>query len=339
MYYLYSCISGSLEIGIIYGGILKGYPLWQVLILGLAYQIGNLVPLPCVLAKKERCLGIVVILVLWCISAGTPDEMIKWLCLIGTITILSGLIQSMRAAFSFSGEKWKKRFFRVIGFGTAFFYGMNLEICIAMVATFMMITELYRKSEIKSAKSNVLSGIQLNRTMIFHQMHYFVYAYSMIELAHSMLKHSALALLFFVISWFTYLMTEPMLRRFGHGKWLRYLMVGHLLLALSLFLASYAAVKESNWFFLIWILSGFGGGTVFCVKLVEQEKGRGISADNWVLSENLGHILGCFAACFWVATGMKTALLPAVGACFAILTVLSAVVKERLAGRYRDEHI
>lgn len=324
MYYLFSCISGSLEIGIVYGGIMKGYPLWQVLIFGLAYQIGNLVPLPYAFHQKARRISIVILTVLWWIRCASSAETVSWLCLVGIITILSGLIQSIRADLPFLGEKWKKRFFRVVGFGTAVCYALNMEVCVVIISVIMVLTELFRDNIVKQARPIVLNNICINRTMLFHQMHYFVYAYAMISLACNLASHSMFSIVFFVFSWLTYLMTEPILRHFGHGKWFWYLVTGHMMLAILLLLAALAAIQESGWLFLLWVLSGFGGGTVFCIKLVEEGKVRKDSEVNWTLSENLGHISGCLFACVWTAFGMETALLPVIGTCFAMLTIISA---------------
>lgn len=327
MYYLYSCVSGSLEIGIVYGGILQGYPLWKVLLLGLAYQIGNMVPIPCTLSKKERCLGIAVLIALWGVRYSSSNAVISYWCLVGIIIILSGLIQSVRTGFSFAGEKWKKRLFRVLGFGTALFYGIDPEICVMSTSILMVLTEFFIRKYIESEKYCALNGMHINRTMLFHQIHYFVYAYSMIGLACGLVQYNEFSVIYFVASWLTYLMTEPILKRFGHRKCLWYLTVGHVMLAALLIFTSYAAVKGSILFFLLWILSGFGGGTVFCIKPVEQERGGNISAESWTLSENLGHVLGSLTACIWVGFGMEAALLPAVGAGFAILTVFSTAAK------------
>lgn len=345
MYYLFSCISGSLEIGIIFGGIKEGFPLWKVLIFGLAYQLGNLVPIPYTMHQRERKIGVIILAVLWGIRYSSCEEDVDWMCLVGIIVILSGLIQSIRADIPFYGEKWKKRFFRVVGFGTAVFYGWNMEVSVAIVSITMVLTEISRKNIAVQEKSFVSDNKCLDRTMIFHQMHYFVYAYAMINLACNQLTHSLYSILFFVFSWLTYLMTEPLLKRFGHGKWFRYLVTGHMVLAISLFLAAVAAMHANFWLFFIWVLSGFGGGTVFCIKLVEEAKVGKSGAVNWTLSENLGHILGCLIACIWTALGMETALLLVVGASFALLTILSASVGRTmkpngdLLRRKRYEHI
>jgi hypothetical protein len=102
--------------------------------------------------------------------------------------------------------------------------------------------------------------------------------------------HGFLTALFFVLSWLTYTSAQYI---FKEKKYYTYLIAGHIFL---IFVISGIALTSSGALkIVLWILTGFGGGTVFCIKEILKKKRE---YDNHALesSENYGHVLGIFCS-------------------------------------------
>ena len=98
-------------------------------------------------------------------------------------------------------------------------------------------------------------------------------------------SHMVIGILF-VIGWITYLIVPHILR----GKrFFLYFISGHFFLSLILLglALNYNTVSAA----ILWILTGFGGGTVFCVKKINDIYSD-CNSNDIVFSENVGHILG-----------------------------------------------
>lgn len=59
MYYIYSAIAGSVEIGIICWAITHGMSPAEIIGFGVAYQLGNLVPVPYQPTRKDGIASVV----------------------------------------------------------------------------------------------------------------------------------------------------------------------------------------------------------------------------------------------------------------------------------------
>lgn len=320
MYYLFSLLSGSAEIGFLLWAISAGLsPVW-VGGIGIAYQLGNLIPIPYQPSKADQRVGMIlaggIFSVLLCMEDIRKFPII--------VCILAGLssaeIQCIRTACNSHGVRWKKRLCRVSGFLTALLYPDNFLLCLEILWIFLAYG-IYR-TEKRKRRFVVPRG---SRTMIFHQIHYFSYAYMMLYLSCNLQENFIVTILSFVISWLTYLVVEPILKRYGKGNYKKYLSIGHMWLAISLLLIPFSYRHGNVWFYILWWLSGFGGGTVFCIRYVEEEKmGTEIASDSWQWSENLGHVLGCLFLLLWVCIE-PIEWIPFLGAEFALLTIFSAL--------------
>ena len=92
--------------------------------------------------------------------------------------------------------------------------------------------------------------------------------------------------LIFIIGWITYLIVPHIMTGKAFGK---YFICGHVFLTIVLFVL--AINYDTTLSAILWILTGFGGGTVFCIKELNTKLGL-CSSNDIVFSENIGHILG-----------------------------------------------
>ena len=157
--------------------------------------------------------------------------------------------------------------------------------------------------------------------MTVHQMHYFVYCYSMLLIALFVYNSPFAASFWFVANWIPYILTEPLVKLTKTKSWLPFLVGGHILVA-GLLIGMYITVEQySLAAMILWALTGFGGGNVFCIKK-SLLKYKEYHDQVWVFSENVGHFLGVIIA---LAVYHYTKYLPIVlllGAIFAITTII-----------------
>ncbi len=320
MYYLYSALSGSVEIGMVCWAVTNGLSPTAIVALGMAYQLGNMIPVPYRPEKRDIIWGFGVCLFLIACFLWNRNcfPVIFFLT-----AFLSAILQSIRTECSGGTVRWKKRLCRVMGFASAYLYRDYLAICLIIVL--LLLAAGLKKIPDNERMFLVPRG---NRTMILHQMHYFCYAYVMMCLSYTFFGSMTLTIAFFVISWLTYLSVEPLLKKHGSVNPKRALYLGHMGLCILL-LGLFMAILHESWTFaILWCLSGLGGGTVFCIHMVEEQKQKGeITQQDWSWSENIGHVLGCLLALLWIGvTGFAEGTIVLAGM-LALITVLSACRK------------
>lgn len=320
MYYLYSALSGSVEIGMVCWAVTNGLSPAAIVALGMAYQLGNMIPVPYRPAKRDVIWGFGVCL----FSIASLRWNRNYFPAIFLLTaFLSAILQSIRTGCSGEAVRWKKRLCRVMGFASACLYRDYLVICLIIVL--MLLAVGLKKIPDNERRFLVPKG---NRTMILHQMHYFCYSYGMLYLSYVLFESMPLTIGSFVISWLTYLAVEPFLKKYGGGNRKKTLCLGHLGLCILL-LGLFVAIIYESWIFaVLWCLSGLGGGTVFCIYMVEEQKQKGeITQQDWSWSENIGHVLGCLLALLWIGvTGFVEGTIVLAGM-LALITVWSACRK------------
>ena len=90
----------------------------------------------------------------------------------------------------------------------------------------------------------------------------------------------------FVLGWITYTLVSYILKK---EKYLLYFISGHIFLMFVLFAMSqieYVSIKA-----FLWIMTGFGGGTVFCIEKILNSN-NDLKKKPLEFSENIGHVLG-----------------------------------------------
>lgn len=311
-----------------------GQSLLVVLLLGLAYQIGNglarnVGSSPKVIASLAG-LGLAV----WLLAGQTV-----WVQMVAVATA-SAALQAVRRALADDTQAPKispamKRSFRVAGFVLAAAMPAALAMGLtalttAVGAALLAFAALQRKREVAAPLGEApMNQVQsrLFSLMVIHQTHYFVYAYAVIYLAFQLASENVLvAAGAFALGWITYLSAQTLWRRlpdegvfiFGHT------FLAACLLALAMAGTSWAAV-------VLWVLTGFGGGSVYCLTAISEK--AGLSKDRVERAEDIGHVSGLVLAIALVAgVGIGANGLAFVGACLA---AAAATVLLQMRGRLR----
>ena len=282
-FYMLSLLSGFFEIAP-FVIALHGKGVMAALTVALCYQLGNLAPCPLRLSlamTRAAALCGAAFLAVYALTGLFP-----LLCI--AVALLSIALQSARSSEKSAMSKPLKRLLRVAGFGLGLF-GMPLALLISGAAAVVLVW---------MGKSNNLGSAvfvprlnAMNAVMVLHQVHYFSYCYAAIALA-AVYAGTGAALGLFLAGWVVYITAARLYRRyqlqqaffFGHS-----LLV---LLLLGMYFVPSLPLKAA-----LWVLTGLGGTTEFCIARLSRE--RGGTGDGGIFAENTGHVLGvalCMAA-------------------------------------------
>lgn len=325
-FYVTCIFSGMIEVGAVLWGIGAGYSVEGALGLAIAYQIGNI--LLFFLNKKLRrmqglfaaiaCLFAVGIIVL-------DNPLYRYISAFICFALLSTIIQTLRSAVKSKEPRWRKRCFRVTGFLiSAVMYNYGAYVLAGISVMTLILTLLCPKYEDDCWLTKLIHGqYGKNRicwAMTVHQMHYFVYCYSMLLISLLVYDSPFAASFWFVANWIPYILTEPLVKLTKTKAWLHFLVGGHILVAVLL-VGMYITVEQYSLVAMIlWALTGFGGGNVFCIKK-SLLKYKEYHDQVWVFSENVGHLLGVVFALlvYYLTKELPPVLL--VGALCAVVTI------------------
>lgn len=325
-FYVTCIFSGMIEVGAVLWGIGAGYSVEGALGLALAYQIGNIVLF--FLNRKLRQIQHVFAAIACLFAAGiiwSTDPILRYWCAFACFALLSTIIQTLRSAVKSKEPRWRKRCFRIAGFlisAVMYNYGAYALAVISVMT--LILTICCPKYEDDCWLTKLINGqYGKNRiclAMTVHQMHYFVYCYSMLIISLFVYDNPFMASFWFVANWIPYILTEPLVKLTKTKAWLHFLIGGHVLVA-GLLIGMYITIEQYSLVAMIlWMLTGFGGGNVFCIKK-SLLKHKEYHDQVWVFSENVGHFFGVVIA---LLVYHFTQLLPPVmliGAIFAISTI------------------
>lgn len=302
-----------LELGPIAALLRSNAGLMAILLAGLAYQIGNALPRPPAsigappLFLVLTCGALAMLLV----EVGDPG----WFVAVG---VFSWSLQGMRRRFgSTEGDDLpstaQKRTARVVGFVLA--TALPAKFWIPAVWLTSIAPLVWRASAaVRSPTGRTKWKVHpLEVIMILHQSHYFSYCYALpLLFDQSALGGTPFVGTWFACGWVSYLLAEAIWQRFSP---MRTFLVGHVCLAVLL--VAMAIFAHFPWFLVVlWILSGLGGGTVYCLTILHRAEGR--PHRRLEVTEDVGHLLGVL-----VSVGAVTFLtwnvdeLPALGAVWA----------------------
>lgn len=312
-------VASLLELGPIAALLYQGHDLAAVLLAGLAYQVGNALPRP---LQRPLALGAIALAAALLLYAATPASA-PWLA---AIAALSWTLQTVRrnvAANGASAPTAHKRIARVIGFILATLAPMALWLALTLAGLALALTCM--GNEVAKAEGGAKAWTPLEWTMMAHQTHYFSYAYAIpVLVADPQLGGTGAAGFWFACGWVSYLSAEALWRRFPPRT---VFITGHLCLAAILALltlASSAPILSVTF----WILSGFGGGTVYC--LTELHKRNGGAPERMERAEDVGHLFGVTLALGAVVAFHFTASdLPAIGAVCALIAAVLLITLHR----------
>lgn len=194
-------------------------------------------------------------------------------------------IQMARAAQKNNCPVWLKRSFRIGGFVLspvmALWPAATLSVCLLVSACVL----LARSAVDRGAPR----GAAVVPVMVFHQMHYFVYTYIMPVWFFALSGSLIWSGLMFGLTWVIYLLPQTVAERVGSVEPRKMFLVCHAFLALVMGTLCVASVLNSAPLICTaWLLSGLGGGSVFCIKELSPDCQR----TDLTLSENIGHVAG-----------------------------------------------
>jgi len=335
MFSFLSFISGLCEIGMVIWGM-KFFGITGALIGAICYQIGNLIPNPIGLSKRMCWL-------LLCISAvfGLAG-LFQPVFLYPAVTLFTLVLQNERAYLKNktrdTGSKVLKRLTRIFGFACGCVFGTNVFLlCLTIVFIHMISKKECGKTIFCIPHFNKLDGI-----LILHEVHYFVYCYSILILIYNLniggnpiAGYSSFA---FALSWIPYAMVPniykkpKILSKLGYKKTF---LIGHSILAIilvSMFCIFKVELNSEVFPFvslIIWFLTGIGGTTEFCIEEIDKQSGTYIK-NNHNSAENIGHFLGVILSIIlWIIVrDLSISILVAGVFAFAALILMGVFVKE-----------
>lgn len=277
---LLSLISGIVEIGLIIMGIKLQFGIVNIILIGLSYQIGNLVPNP-IQINKSKCILISLL------GSGalvgylyTKEKLLLFI----SCSFLAMAIQGLRSIEKGKVATATKRTFRIIGFLFSFILTSKILLVISIA---VLVISIFTKDAGKQCKIILPKMKFINLIMIVHQLHYFSYCYFIILVLYGILQKKNMFIIgvLFSLGWLTYSYIPNIIKGVKYEK---YLIIGHVFLAVVLVCLSKAT---GLYVAILWILTGFGGGTVYCIDKV-RERNDESDKNSMVFSENVGHILG-----------------------------------------------
>jgi len=275
-FYALSLLSGFFEIAP-FAFALQDKGILTALVVVLCYQIGNLAPCP--LKLSGRVIRAVVLIGSLLLAVYCKIGLFPFLC--AATALLSTAIQSARSSAKQGASKPIKRFLRVAGFALGLL-GAPLTLLIAGVAAVLFVW--VGKFDTGRSSITMPRFNAINYAMVLHQIHYFSYCYAAIAFTAA-LTNMAIALGFFLAGWAVYILAP---RLYNGYKLAHSFYAGHSFLVLALL--SMFFMPSMLFKAVLWILTGLGGTTEFCLARLSME--RGGSSDGGTFAENAGHILG-----------------------------------------------
>jgi len=288
-------------------------PLSAILAAGLAYQVGGaaarwLPGRPMVWAAGAAASG-------WLLVVAQTPAGAGWLA---GLVVLAWTLQAarrwyVRARPENSPSTASKRSARVVGFAAAAILPFWASLA-AIIVGVLMASALQLKAA--SEATPRLTGHPIELVMILHQTHYFTYCYGLLLILSQLAGGPTFVGLWFGIGWITYLSAE---RLWSHAPRAYALVLGHVFVAMTL--GGLATLgHEPCGAILMWTLTGFGGGTVYC--LTSLHRGTGGHPEGLDLAEDVGHVGGTVLALATASLGGLDAwALAGLGALFALATI------------------
>jgi hypothetical protein len=323
LFYTLSFLSGFFEIGPLMM-ILNDRGAAAAIMAAVCYQAGNLVPRPLYLSRGF-------VLALGILSAGffslaflLPVKTLSLVSLFIGTALISAVIQSARSGMKSGAPKMLKRGTRAAGFALGFFCSLPLAAAGAVAVAGIAACCLFRSPASSGKTRFTLPAFSLlNITMIFHQMHYFVYCYAM-YIAFRLSGSAFTAMSAFLISWAVYVLSPLLYKKAKNYR--NAFFLGHSLLAGIL--AALYFVPDLRLKIVLWTLTGVGGTTEFCIgALAGQRLDNGNEAMGF--SENCGHVLGVVVCLIIVLAGFNLYITSLLAAGFAITAILFMALSTR----------
>lgn len=317
-----SAFSGFLEVGTVFLALREGAPITVALLVGLVYQAGALLknPLQLSLGGYRVLLAVAAV-----VSIFIPYS---FLVLVITVGLIAAGLQGIRdeVAHTATVETTQKRLSRVVGF---VFAGLFHHLMLTILAASCLVSSLMLSQN--SQKPTILRLLTLRPNwrlgklgviMMTHQAHYFCYCYILLYLLtqHFSVVWAGVA---FAGGWVTYASAQRILRDVHE---IPGFVIGHLFVASVLLVLFFE--HEGSWALLGgWLLTGFGGGTIFLLRRLQPKSDAlPVDLDLW---ENIGHVIGVLISVGIVIVTANPWIPFAVAAALAIASATQLLLKTR----------
>jgi hypothetical protein len=319
-------MSGMVELGSVFWGISQGYSVVKIIGIAMAYQMGNILRFAVTpkIAKFESILAGFVLL----LSIGTPflpaDSIIKYIATLVMFMFFSTVLQNVRSSVQGNIPRWQKRSSRVIGFVlSAIVYVANIQSMIVLSLLLLFFSLKTANYSYDNWLSNWRKGAYGERVcwaMVTHQAHYFAYNYILLIIVMAAFNNSLIATICFALNWIPYTITEPLIQKLRWRKWKELSILAHVFNAVVLLAMYYMVSKNIYYTVALWVLTGFGGGNVFCIKKALSDTVK-YDKNVWSFSEQIGHVLGVCTALIisFVCNEMRVSMF--VATLYALLTI------------------
>lgn len=322
-YELFSFLSGLVELGMVVLALRSQLPFVYVLLVALAYQVGALLREPVELTVTQYRLAALLAM----LTAFTAQ--LSPVALVAVTLFLSVALQGGRGIFAEQQHDrvstFMKRVFRVAGFALAGFMSYALLLVVAVTVFGVMVALTWKAQSNPTMRLRNLNPSRLSWVMFVHQTHYFSYAYIILALMVTKYQVSTqMAGPLFCLGWVSYVLSQRLLDRY---RLVPTFVLGHMWAAATLALLYFFRNEGLAVFLLFWFLSGFGGGTEFCLrKLKSQMPSDHSDLESW---GNLGHVVGVVVCMLVLGVTAAPALAFVSASCLATATFLLFILVQR----------
>lgn len=285
-----SGLSGMIELGVLIMAA-RRESLLDIPLFALAYQVGAALSHPIRLPRIAYAVAGVLACV--CAVVGGGSAAFQAAAIIGTSTILQHVREVIGRRCHVT-TFWK-RVARVGGFVAAPWLGSwgIATAALGLLGIWAVVGPATNRAKRAWPSLDVL-GV----TMAVHQSHYFLYS-CFLPLVFIRTQAVPLALigLAFALGWTSYCWAPWLFRRWRPE---RAFVFGHCVVVAALVMMIWW-IASPTVVLLAWFISGFGGGTVFCLRDLERRRhpAREGHMDAW---ENIGHVIGAGAGIVIVST-------------------------------------
>ena len=326
IYYITCLMSGIVELGSVFWGISQEYSVVKIIGIAMAYQMGNILRFAVTpkIAKFESILAGIVLL----LSIGIPflpsHSAIQYSATLVIFMLFSTVLQNVRSSVQGNIPRWQKRSSRVVGFVlSSIVYVANIQSMIALsllLLLFSLKTDNYSYDNWLSNWSRGVYGERVCWSMVTHQAHYFAYNYILLIIVMSTFHNPLIATICFALNWIPYTITEPLIQKLRWKKWKELSIFAHLFNAVVLTAMYFIITKNIYYTVALWVLTGFGGGNVFCIKKALSDTVK-YDKNVWSFSEQIGHIVGVSSALIisLVCSELRVSMI--IAALYALLTI------------------
>lgn len=325
-YYITCLISGIVELGSVFWGIKYGFSIPQIMGMALAYQLGNILRFFVTpkIAKLQNAICVFVCIISISLCSINKKSLLGYIAAFLMFMLFSTILQNVRSAVHGSIPRWKKRSCRVFGFIASAIVYINPAV-VVVVLSFILLCFSIKLPKFSYEHwfinwKNGKFGPKVAWAMVTHQAHYFAYNYILVVLTMMYFQNPLVTTLWFAGNWIPYTITEPLVKKFNWNKWCIIAVSAHLFNAVIL-LGMFFAYGYNIYITVgLWVLTGFGGGNVFCIKKALEKKVK-YEKSVWSFSEQIGHIVGVFSALVLSLVSYKVEYSMIVAVAFALLTV------------------